>query len=87
MSAEREKRIKRLMFRSHHMGTAENDLLFGAFARMHLADLSDPDLAAYEELLAQHDSDLYKWVTGKEAPPPAFDTPLMALIKNVKIDS
>ena len=82
MIDSREKRVKRLMFRSHHMGTAENDHLFGTFATAHLADLTDQDLLAYETLLAENDGDLYKWVTGKEPVPAAFDTPVIALIKN-----
>lgn len=81
MTLEREHRLKRLMFRSHHMGTAENDLLFGGFAEKHLAGLSDGEVDLYEALLAENDQDLYKWVTGKASVPAAHDHAVLALIK------
>lgn len=81
---DRAHRLKRLMFRSHHMGTAENDLLFGGFAKRCLEKLDDGELAQYEALLAENDGDLYKWVTGKEPVPADHDHAVMALIKTDK---
>lgn len=79
-------RRKRLEFRSRHMGTAENDILFGGFAERHLADLSEAQLARYEILLEENDIDLFNWVIGKEKVPEALDNDVMALLKGFRPD-
>ena len=58
-------RRKRLWFRCHHCGMAENDVIFGRFAERHLEALSDDQLDRLERLLEENDVDLFKWVTGK----------------------
>ncbi len=68
-----ETRRKRLMFRAHHMGMNENDLIFGQFAEAFLSDMSAAQLDRFEELIAQNDSDLFSWVSGREPVPPRFD--------------
>jgi len=70
-------RLKRLMFRAHHMGSNENDILFGAFARDHLASLSEADVDRFEVLLACHDTDLFDWVTAKRPVPAELQSDLM----------
>ncbi len=72
--------LKRLMFRAHHMGSNENDILFGAFARDHLQDLTPVQAQDFEALLAHNDTDLFDWVTGKRAAPAPLQTDLMAMI-------
>ena len=62
----------------------ETDLLLGHFAKSYLADLSDDDLTDFENLLAAGDHWIYAWVTGNEAVPDAYDTPVFKLIKNFK---
>lgn len=79
-----EIRRKRLLFRSRHRGTKEADLLFGAFAEAHLAGFDADRLAVYERLLAEEDPDLWDWVTGAAAPPPAHDTDVLALVRNFR---
>lgn len=81
---DRAHRLKRLTFQSCHMGTAENDLVFGAFAERYLTDLSDAELDMYDALLAENDVDIYKWVTGKQPIPPELDNRVMDLLKTVK---
>jgi antitoxin CptB len=73
-------RIKRLIFRANHMGSNENDILFGAFARDHLTDLSPEQLDEFETLLAENDTDLFDWITAKRPAPPELQTPLMEKI-------
>ncbi len=73
-------RIKRLQFRAHHMGSNENDILFGAFARDHLNSLTTLQVDQFETLLAQNDTDLFDWVTAKRPAPPEFQTDLMTMI-------
>ena len=62
----------------------ETDLLLGHFAKSYLADLSDDDLTDFENLLAAGDHWIYAWVTGNEAVPDAYNTPVFELIKNFK---
>jgi antitoxin CptB len=74
-------RLKRLMFRAHHMGSNENDILFGGFAAKYLLSLSPEQVERFETLIAQGDNDLFNWVTGNEAVPDEFNHDVMAMIQ------
>ncbi|MBC8339013.1 MAG: succinate dehydrogenase assembly factor 2 [Rhodospirillales bacterium] len=74
-------RRKRLLFRCNHRGTKENDIMLGGFAAIHVNDLTEPQLAAFEALLDESDIELYKWITGKEPVPAAHDHDLIAWLK------
>ena len=78
-------RVKRLLFRAHHMGMNENDILFGRFAEQHLAGFSADQLERFETLIAQSDIDLFNWVSGRQPTPPEFDHDVMALLKDFKL--
>jgi antitoxin CptB len=71
---------KRLMFRAHHMGSNENDILFGAFARDHLSDLTEAQLLQFEALLAENDTDLFDWITAKRPVPDELGSELMTML-------
>ena len=73
-------RRKRLLFRSWHRGTRETDLILGRFAEAHLADFDTDQLDRYEALLECSDADLFDWVSGRAAPPPACDDDVMRLL-------
>ncbi len=75
-------RRKRLWFRCHHMGTAENDVLFGRFAERGLETLDEAQLGRLEILLEENDTDLFAWATEACPVPEAFDTDIMKLIQN-----
>ena len=60
-----ETRRKRLLYRSVYRGNKENDILFGQFARAHIAELSAAELDQYEQLLARGDNELFDWITGQ----------------------
>ena len=77
-------RRKRLLFRCCHLGMAENDILFGRFAKARLRHLSDEQVGRFEMLIEQDDNDLFNWVSGKEAIPPVHDHDIMDMIKNFK---
>ena len=67
---DRETRLKRLKIRSWRRGTKEMDLILGKFADEELAGLSPEDLDAHEVMMAEHDQDLYKWISGQAEVPP-----------------
>ena len=77
-------RVRRLIYQASYTGMKETDLLLGHFAKFYLADLSDDDLTDFENLLAAGDHWIYAWVTGNEAVPDAYNTPVFKLIKNFK---
>jgi antitoxin CptB len=78
MSDAADVRRKRVLFRCRHTGMRENDLLIGAFADRHLAELQDADVEWLEWLLMTHDDlDLYNWITGREPVPAELDHPVM----------
>lgn len=77
-------RVKRLLFRAHHMGMNENDILFGRFAEAHLGDFTPEQLDRFEALIAQNDIDLFNWVSGRLPTPPEFDHDVMRLLKEFR---
>ena len=78
-------RRKKLIYRSAYTGTKETDLLLGAFARTHIAELDEGGLDTYETLLEIPDPRLYKWITGQEEAPTAYETPILNMIRNFKL--
>ena len=75
-------RRKRLLFRSTHRGTFENDLMLGGFVRAHLTSFTDADLDALEALLDVPDVDLADWLTGRRPIPPEDVSPMLLRIKD-----
>lgn len=75
-------RRKRILFRARHMGTAENDILFGGFAEAHLAGLDEAQCGRFETLLEAADPDLNAWVTGAVPVPPELDHDVMKLLQD-----
>jgi antitoxin CptB len=85
MSDENEIRRKRVLFRCHHTGMKENDLLIGQFADRHLLALSDADVEWLEELLlTANDLDLHDWITGRQPVPQELQHPVMQSLKDFK---
>ncbi|MEQ9332739.1 succinate dehydrogenase assembly factor 2 [Thalassobaculum sp.] len=81
MAVVLDARRKRLYYRSAYTGTKETDVLLGAFAQRHLAELDEQQLDDYEKLLEIDDPRLYKWITAQETPPAEYDTPVLQLIQ------
>lgn len=75
-----ENRRKRLKFRAWHRGTREMDLLLGSFADKYVFDFTDSQLDQFEAVLECSDPDLYNWITGKETPPEADKSGVLALL-------
>lgn len=73
-------RLKRLAMRSMRRGIKEMDVILMRFTALRLATLSAEELDDYEALLRENDQDLYQWVSGQIAPPPA----LAAIVATVR---
>jgi antitoxin CptB len=78
-------RRRRLLFRSTHRGTFENDLMIGGFVRAHVADLTDADLDALEAVMELPDNDLADWLTGRVPIPPQEETPMLRRMRDFQI--
>jgi len=74
-------RRRKLMFRSWHRGTRESDLLLGRFADAHVPSFDAGQLDRFEALLSESDPDIYDWVTGRQQPPAASATDVVALLR------
>jgi len=74
-SAGLDARRRRILYRAWHRGTREMDLLMGRFADALIGEMSDQDVADFEQLIEVEDPDLFGWLNGG-APVPEFDTPI-----------
>lgn len=73
-------RRRRILFRAWHRGMREMDLILGNFAEAEIEALTDAELEAFEALLEPEDQKVFSWISGTEAIPAEFDTPLFAKI-------
>jgi antitoxin CptB len=71
---------KRLLYRAQHMGSVENDTIFGRFAEEMLPLMSKEQLDRFERLLEADDTDLFHWATGA-APPFEHDHDVMDMLR------
>ncbi len=76
----RENRLKRLHMRSWRRGIKEMDLVLGHYSDDKLDGMDDSELDLYEELLAEMDQDLLRWITGLDPVPEQYSE-LFARIK------
>ncbi|MBM3559764.1 MAG: succinate dehydrogenase assembly factor 2 [Alphaproteobacteria bacterium] len=79
-------RRRRLYYRCLYTGIKETDILLGQFARAHLADLPEGELAMLERLIENGDADLYDWISGRAPVPAAWDGPLMARLRAFRVE-
>ena len=77
-------RKKRLVYRANYRGFKEADLILGGFAKAHINDLSDEEITMFEDILSAKDHDIYDWITGKQAVPPQFNTPILQKLRQFK---
>jgi len=69
-------RRRKLLFRSWHRGMREMDLIMGRFADATIAQLTQGELAEFEQLMEAPDRELLAWITGEADVPPDYDTAL-----------
>lgn len=81
-----EKRLKRLRHRSHYTGTKETDIILGGFAEKHLDSLTPEQLDAFETLVETPEPDVYMWISRRRPVPEAFDTDVMTMLQDFKIE-
>jgi antitoxin CptB len=74
-------RVNRVRFRAWRRGFREADLILGPFADSYASSMSAEELDRFEALLEQSDHDIYGWILGSLAVPPAFDDDLMARLR------
>ena len=61
MDNSKDKKIKKLLFRSMHRGTKELDIILRNFAKKNLDSFSNADLNEFEEILNIPDDTLFSW--------------------------
>lgn len=76
-----ERRRARLRFRAQRRGFKEVDLIFGTFAEMHLAALTESELDAFESLMDAPDQEVFAWLKGVEPVPRQYDSTVFAKLK------
>lgn len=64
-----EARLKRMSMRSWRRGTKEMDLILGPYSDAHLGQMPDADLALYDRLLEENDTDLLPMILGQQEAP------------------
>lgn len=58
--------MKRIKYQTWYRGCKETDKIVGGFARAYVDEMSDAELDAFEEVLAEEDKYIYQWLTGVE---------------------
>ena len=76
-AAELDPRRRRLLFRAHHRGTKEADLMIGAFVQRLVAGFSAAELDDLEATLEYPDVDLSDWLTGRRPVPEDCRSPML----------
>ncbi|XUY25700.1 succinate dehydrogenase assembly factor 2 [Agrobacterium sp. rho-8.1] len=85
-SADLDPRRRRILYRCWHRGIREMDLVLGQFAEENIADLSEEQLDELEIIMDEEDQDLVQMVTGAQAIPDKFQTPLFMTIISYRPD-
>jgi antitoxin CptB len=63
-----EIRRKRALYRAHHRGTKELDLILGRYAKERVSEMDEARLTVFEQLLSSPDPDIEQWIRGRQAP-------------------
>lgn len=70
-------RRRRLLFRAHHRGTKEADLMVGGFVARNIAAFTEAELDALEAVLEFQDVDLADWLSGRRPVPAECASPML----------
>ena len=80
-SAGLDPRRRRILFRAHHRGMREMDILFGKFADANLPTFTEAELTEFESLMEELDRDVLMWLTGETPTPPVRQTPFFGRLQ------
>jgi antitoxin CptB len=75
-------RRRKVLFRSWHRGMREMDLILGRFADATVEQLTQDEVAEFEQLIEVPDRELLAWVTGEAEVPPNYDTALFRRLRD-----
>ena len=74
-------RRRKLLFRSWHRGMRDMDLIMGRFADATVQQLTQEELAEFEQLMEVPDRELLAWIIGEADVPPDYDTALFRRLR------
>ena len=74
---------RKLHFRAHHRGTREADAMVGGFFDQYSDGWGADEYAWFERLLEEQDVDIMAWALGTQDVDPAFDGPMITLLKQL----
>ena len=75
--------LRKLHFRAHHRGTREADALVGGFFDRYSGGWNAVETAWFERLIEEQDVDILGWAIGTHDVDPAFEGPMMDLLKRL----
>lgn len=75
--SELSPRRRRLLFRAHHRGTKEADLMVGGFVARHIRAFTEAELDELEAVLEYPDVDLTDWLMRRREVPASHATPML----------
>ena len=78
-----EERRKQILWRAHHRGTREADMMVGGFADRWLHEMTDAEVQWFETLLDEQDVDIMAWAFGRGEPPEALSGPMFERLKTL----
>lgn len=69
--------FRKLLYRCHHRGMVENELILTSFLRARFSRLYGEDVGLLEQLLDEPDPSLYRWFTGAAPAAPLYEGSLL----------
>ncbi len=64
-----ESDLKATLWRAHHRGTREADMMVGGFADRWLLEMTDAEFQWFQQLLEEQDVDIMAWAFRTAEPP------------------
>lgn len=73
---------KKIKYLASKRGIVENEIILENFLNKHFDNLSEPDLALFNDLLHEYDWDIFAWITEqRKAPEKYSNSKLLELLK------
>lgn len=76
-------RLARARYRAWHRGTREADYLIGGFFDRHYPQWGEAELAWFEALVEEEDTDIMAWALRVNEPPERYRGPLMERLQRL----